>query len=269
MEEDDMEKTMRELRQETGDASGPGINDPNTPSIQETTRKVRQAAEQISGPVIYEVNDDSIEKTIKQELVGTADNQTSAPTKYEPVESIEQAMDKFRQMKQAPQPASRPVRHEPKEPVDYPDAWVCFPCVGRHVAFAGAFLHGVPAYINPAATAESGDAKRQKHGRADRSRLSVFVNVWLDRKPDEIEELPAEALSNLSIGLGAFRLNSDADAERYESHIPIDIDVGEIHTARFEDDLIDNPAAFLPADQLCNAAAMSPLPPLLRLHYCR
>ena len=61
-------------------------------------------------------------------------------------------------------------------------AWICYPQKGRHVAFAGNFLHGVVdelLFTRPA------------------DRLSLLANVWLDHKPVGIEPLSNEVLKKM------------------------------------------------------------------------
>ena len=57
------------------------------------------------------------------------------------------------------------------------NAWVCTPARGRHAAFTGDALHGVPAELDGG-------------GRYDR--LSVLVNVWTARRPAGLARLPED-----------------------------------------------------------------------------
>lgn len=71
------------------------------------------------------------------------------------------------------------------------DAFMVFPCRGRHVAFRGSMLHGCPAELEGQQT----------------ERLSILVNVWLHHRPfDMIRWRPRTRLSAQSLCRGRGKL---------------------------------------------------------------
>lgn len=91
-----------------------------------------------------------------------------------------------------PENPSKKAKHEDdeteketKEATTGPShAWICYPEEGRHVAFAGDFLHGVPEEL--------------VFEKQNTDRVSLLVNIWLDHKPDGIEPLSSDTLQKMS-----------------------------------------------------------------------
>ena len=59
------------------------------------------------------------------------------------------------------------------------EAWAIFPAAGKHVSFLGSLWHGVP----PAAICMPGGTAARRVGRSGARRVTLLVNVWLDRIP--------------------------------------------------------------------------------------
>lgn len=80
------------------------------------------------------------------------------------------------------------------------EAVVCYPLPGKHVAFDGRLLHGVPSDLavddHVADVPEFFAAKRD--GPAGR-RLTLLANVWLDYVPLNVQALPAAAIAELGL----------------------------------------------------------------------
>lgn len=96
--------------------------------------------------------------------------------------------------------------------------WICFPRVGRHVAFDGRLLHGVPAELldlsMPMVRASRDCAKKRRHAKQEsqrhikrrrfsaddmpKDRVSFLVNVWTSHNPTDDRRLPARIASRLA-----------------------------------------------------------------------
>ena len=59
------------------------------------------------------------------------------------------------------------------------EVWAIFPSAGKHVRFEGSLWHGVP----PAAVFAPGATAARRVGRPGARRVTLLVNVWLDRVP--------------------------------------------------------------------------------------
>ena len=78
-------------------------------------------------------------------------------------------------------------------------AWIVYPVKGRHVAFAGNFLHGVP--------------KELIFGKPV-DRLSFLVNIWLDHKPDAVSPLADDVVEKLNPTVKEIFVIEDDKGER-------------------------------------------------------
>lgn len=81
--------------------------------------------------------------------------------------------------------------------------WVCFPRAGRHVAFDGRMLHGVPEELLDLHRVGQRRAAALSEPRGPTySRLSFLVNVWTSHRPERVRALStklAEKLSSASV----------------------------------------------------------------------
>lgn len=135
---------------------------------------------------------------------------------------------------------------------------VCFPVAGRHVAFEGSLLHGVPADKDiPAAKAHE---RRRGHQRIA-GRLSLLVNMWLGHKPHSRKQLTPQDLRGLGKGRGAFELKPEAEETPRQA---LATTAKGRHVRNLV--LVDGLAVPIPLDKLRRAASKTS-PPVIRLLY--
>jgi len=145
-----------------------------------------------------------------------------------------------------------------KEGVSCPAVCICFPAAGRHVAFEGSLLHGVPA--NKEILGVKSHECRRGH-QPMTGRMSFLVNIWLDHTPHSCKQLTSQDLRKLDKGRGVFELKPKAEETPY---LVLDPAAKGRRIRKLV--LVDGLAVPIPLDQLRRAASKTH-PPVLRLHY--
>jgi hypothetical protein len=69
---------------------------------------------------------------------------------------------------------------------NFPQAFVSYPRSGKHLAFPGHLLHGVPPELNT-----------RWRSKDLPNRVTLLVNVWQSRKPKDIIQLPRSMAAQL------------------------------------------------------------------------
>jgi len=143
------------------------------------------------------------------------------------------------------------------DPSNPPQAWVIFPRQGRHVVFSGGLLHGVASELTIA------DPATKRDNAQNEGRLSFLVNVWLDHKPKEIEQLPDEKIRVFSSKFeSAFQLKASNECACTQ-----EIEVLPTSTLINLKEHVPGDTGPLPLDEILQIRAESKDPPLIKLIY--
>ena len=131
-------------------------------------------------------------------------------------------------------------------------AWVCYPVKGRHVAFAGNLLHGVPQEL--------------LLGTQQEDRLSLLVNIWLDHKPASVEKLGEKIVHKLnSSNEGAFVLEDSETGRQNEPLQPLELEAKEPLLTLLEH--VPGDTASLPAKAIQAEADRNTVAPFIQISY--
>mmetsp|Transcript_24653 Transcript_24653/g.37461 ORF Transcript_24653/g.37461 Transcript_24653/m.37461 type:complete len:326 (+) Transcript_24653:239-1216(+) len=141
-------------------------------------------------------------------------------------------------------------------PSNPPRAWIVFPSQGRHVVFSGGLLHGVASEVMVT------DQAIKSTGTG--GRLSFLVNVWVDHKPKEVQQLTNEMIEMFTSNVeGAFQLTETSSEALCTEDIEVLPDSKVINLKEH----VQGDTGPLPCDEILQIRTKIKNPPYIKLTY--